>query len=458
MSAQREWDSLFALLGTVDAVHGLYYVLLHFWIDLVGASPSAVRLPSGLAIGAGAAGLYLLVRTRAGRGVAVVAAAVFTVLPRVTQIAIEARSTPFAVALAVWLTLLVMRLVDGRGGRIRWWVYAAGLAAGAYLFLYVILLVPVHAVAVVVERRDRSRRNLPTPPLRPFVLAWAGAAVLAAPIAVLAVLQRGQIAFRGRQPAVTLETVLLMPWFMLATVAFAGWALIAIGVAAAIVHRHDASWHGRRLLLVLGAAWAVIPAGAILLVTTVATPVYTARYLVLTSPAAAIAIAVGVSALPRRWSQGITVALIGVLAVPAIVDQRLPYAKNEGTDWQAVAVIVAQHSEAGDGIVFDENVRPSRRPRLAMHAYPEGFRGLVDLSLVRSYAETDGLWDVTATLSSVEHRLADVERVLVVMRSRRGADADVAVLRGHGFVRSALLTIESSRIAVYERDVDTRRD
>ena len=88
-----------------------------------------------------------------------------------------------------------------------------------------------------------------------------------------------------------------------------------------------------------------------------------------------------------------------------------------------------------------------------MHAYPEGFRGLVDLSLVRSYAETDGLWDVTATLSSVEHRLDDVDRVLVVMRSRRGTDADVAVLRGHGFVRSTLLTIESSRVAVYERDV-----
>ena len=458
MSARRDWESLFALLGTVDAVHGLYYVLLHFWIDLVGASPAAVRLPSGLAIGAGAAGLYLLVRTHAGRGVALVAAAVFTVLPRVTQIAIEARSTPFAVALAVWLTLLVLRLVDGRAGRVWWWVYAGGLAAGAYLFLYVILLVPVHVVVVVVERRDRRRRNLPTPRLRPFVLAWAGSAVLAAPIAVVAVLQRGQIAFRGRQPAVTLETVLLTPWFMLAAVAFAGWALIAIGVAVVVVHRLDPSWRGRARLLVLSAAWAVIPAAALLLVTAVATPVYTARYLVLTAPAAAIAIAVGVSALPWRRSHGIVVVLIGVLALPAIVDQRLPYAKNVGTDWQVVADVVAQHSEAGDGVLFDESVRPSRRPRLAMYTYPEGFHGLVDLTLIRSHDETDGLWDVTAPLSVVDHRLEGIDRVLVVLRSRRGADPDVAVLREHGFVLTALHPIESSGVAVYERDAAGTRD
>ena len=71
------------------------------------------------------------------------------------------------------------------------------------------------------------------------------------------------------------------------------------------------------------------------------------------------------------------------LAVPVYLDQRTPYWKNGGTDWQTVAEVVSELARPGDGIVFDESVRPSRRPRLAMHTYPHGFDGLVDLGLVR---------------------------------------------------------------------------
>jgi hypothetical protein len=38
MSANRDWPSLLGMLGTVDVVHGLYYVALGQWIDLAGAS------------------------------------------------------------------------------------------------------------------------------------------------------------------------------------------------------------------------------------------------------------------------------------------------------------------------------------------------------------------------------------------------------------------------------------
>ena len=32
----RSWPELWRMLGTVDAVHGLYYLLMHAWIDAVG--------------------------------------------------------------------------------------------------------------------------------------------------------------------------------------------------------------------------------------------------------------------------------------------------------------------------------------------------------------------------------------------------------------------------------------
>ena len=157
MSARRDWASLWGMLGNVDAVHGLYYALLHLWIDLVGDSPFAVRLPSGIAVGAASAGVYVLVRRRADRGTAVIAAILFLVLPRVLFVAIEARSMAVATAAATWLTVLLLRLLDAPARRAWWIVYAFGLAAATYLFLFVILLIPVHAVVVLADRRAERR-------------------------------------------------------------------------------------------------------------------------------------------------------------------------------------------------------------------------------------------------------------------------------------------------------------
>ncbi len=466
MSARRDWSSLGGMLGTVDAVHGLYYALLHVWIDLVGASPFAVRLPSGLAVGAASAGLYLLVRRRVDHSLALIAAVLFASMPRVTFLATEARSLAFATAAAVWLTLLLLRLLD-KPARWGWWaLYAVGMATGAYLFLHLALLLGVHAVVVVSELH---RRQTATPssyaegpsaeagaPARRFAIAWMTASALAAPIAVVAVRQREQIAFRERRDELSPESVLVMPWFMFAPLAAAAWALIAYGMVAAAEHRRDEGWAARRRLLVLASAWVVIPTATLLAVTALYTPVFTPRYLALGAPGVAILAAVGVSALPRRWPRTLAItALIG-LAIPAYVDQRTPYAKNGGTDWQAVATVVEVVAEPGDGIIFDEQVRPSRRPRLAMYTYPDAFRGLVDLTLVRPHHETSGLWDVTAPLAAVSDRLGGIERVIVVSRSRHGVDADVAVLRRDGFELVERLTLASDVVTVYERNAKPR--
>ena len=49
MSASRSLPSLFGLLAHIDAVHGLYYLFLHFWIQLFGSGEAVVRLPSAIA-------------------------------------------------------------------------------------------------------------------------------------------------------------------------------------------------------------------------------------------------------------------------------------------------------------------------------------------------------------------------------------------------------------------------
>src|SRR5450432_793283 len=54
-AAQRSTGQLFAMLLHVDAVHGPYYLVMHFVIRLFGISAGALRLPSlnGMGIAAG---------------------------------------------------------------------------------------------------------------------------------------------------------------------------------------------------------------------------------------------------------------------------------------------------------------------------------------------------------------------------------------------------------------------
>ena len=448
MSARRDWSSLWALLGNVDAVHGLYYAFLHVWIDLVGDSPLAVRLPSGIAVGAASAGLYLLVRRRAARSTALIAAAVFTVLPRVTFLAVEARSLPLATAAGVWVTLLLLRLLDERMSRAWWWAYAVGLALAVYLHLYLVLLIPVHAIVVALGlRASGALRGIR---MRRFLLAWAGATLLTAPILVMAVMQREQVDFSRRWRVVTVEGVLVDQWFMLEVLALVASAFIVVSIVLAVGRRDPAS-RGDRQLLLLGGMWIAVPTVALIVVSAIAGLGYTPRYLAFSAPGAAIMIAVAVGSLPRRWMQVVSVGVIAALATPAYVEQRTLYWKNGGTDWPVVAEVVAERTEPGDGIVFDENVRPSRRPRLAMYTYPQGFEELVDLGLVQRHDETDELWDVTAPLGTVAERLTGVDRVVVVSRSAHGVDDDVATLRREGFVVTERVELESDVVTVFER-------
>ena len=156
MSAQRPLPSLFHMVGHIDAVHGLYYLGLHFWIDLFGASPFSTRLPSALAVGAMVAGVVLLVDRLGTRRLAVIAGIVAAVLPRVTSMGTESRSYAIGAALAVWSTWALVRIVTSRhrASRADWVVYGVLAGAGVGVFVYFGLIVGVHALLLLALARD----------------------------------------------------------------------------------------------------------------------------------------------------------------------------------------------------------------------------------------------------------------------------------------------------------------
>ena len=329
MSAQRSLPSLVTELGSVDAVHGTYYALMHVWIDIFGASPLASRFPSALAVGVAAAGIVVLVRRRGGLRLAVLAAAVFAVLPRTTYMGIEARSYALGTACAVWLAALFLRLVERRVTRwASWSGFAVGFAACIYVFLYLVLLaLPFAAVLLWMSRshlRERLRALLHRRPASPMAVAdraiWARwlvasfvGVVLASPLVVVAYSERRQIAFLGRHPDIDAYSFFVTQWFdkdwVLAIVAWAMLlGLIAAGVMALVRRARGPARmlsSQRAMLLALAAAWLALPPLALLAVNAV-TPAYTVRYMSFATPALAVLLAVAIDGAARwggeRWA------------------------------------------------------------------------------------------------------------------------------------------------------------
>ncbi|MFD4960158.1 hypothetical protein [Microbacterium sp. NPDC058389] len=402
LSATRPLDSLLSMLTRVDAVHGAYYLGLHEWVRLFGSGPFAVRLPSALAIGVCAAAVTWLCGRLGGAGrpgsirFAVLAGAVTAVLPRLTYAGEEARGYAFSAALATLLWVVAVELLRrGMPSRRGWAVYAVVLTVGVYVFLYLALL----AVAVgVVLATDRDRRRH----LRHWAVASGAALVAVSPLLVLAQLEKHQIAFLAHRDVVTPNTVLVKMWFGAWPFAVVAGALIVVAAVLWVRARVRRRQEPQLLdLETVALAWLVIPTGALLLASTVIAD-YTPRYGTFAAPAAAILIALGVRRLDGiHWSRrmphtaiaAIAVAAVLVAAAPVWVGQRTAWAKNQ-SDWNDIAATVQGHAQSGDAIVFDDSVRPSRRPRLALDTDPAAFATVDDVLLKTPYADS-ATWHAT---------------------------------------------------------------
>ncbi len=443
MSAQRSLPSLFELVQRVDAVHGLYYLFLHFWIGLFGISEFAVRFPSAIAVGVTAAGIVVLARRFSSNRVALIAGLACIALPRFTYMGLEARAYGPSAAVAVWLTVLLIALVQSRAQRWQYWAGYALLAAfGIWLFLYLALLLVVHGAYLLLDRRSRALR-------RPWAIASASAVFACAPVIVAAIFERDQIAFLSTQP-LSPDGIFVTPWFGTIFVAVIAWALIVLAIVTALRRRS----HRQSRLTLLAALWLIIPA-AILMATTLALlPIYSVRYLSFATPAAALLIGLGVDALGRRYLRWIAIALLVGSIAPTWLFQRGEFAKDGGSDWRQVSEWMSQNASAGDGVYFDASTKPSQRPRLGMHLYPAGYAGLVDVALEAPFDSRPGLWDSVYQLDQTRAALASVHTLWVIDMTdstvQRSSD-QAHTLVGDGFRLTNTTSLHRTTIYEYTR-------
>jgi len=449
MSAERPLRTLLAELGHVDAVHGLYYLGMHFWIRLFGASELSTRLPSALAIGALVAGTVVLGARLVDLRFGILAGVICAVLPRATFMATEARSYAIGTAIAAWVMAYFVGLWRRRElRRWPWLVLGAMIAAASYLFLYLVLLAVVQGAILLVSERGRALR-------RHWVQSVVVTAVGAAPIALLAYAERHQVAFLARRNYANAENVLVNQWFGTPAITIACWALILLGVAVFLVRRRTRSAvaildrrRSDREVLLLGVAWLVVPT-ALVLVSNEISPMYNTRYLSFSTPAAALLVAFGVVALTRilvraassrriRVSAvavlGVAVIALGALAVPDYLRDRGPFAKDGGSDLRQTAEYLASQAKPGDAVVFDQTPKPSRRPEMAYRLYPQQFAAVTVPELMTPYYRRATIWDRMAPLASIRSELAAAPSVWAIELPTAGeVPNDIRDLTSHGY-------------------------
>ncbi|OKI06214.1 hypothetical protein A6A06_37565 [Streptomyces sp. CB02923] len=413
--ARRSWPQMRELLGQVDAVHGLHYVLMH----LVGQANGGLneftaRVPSAVAVAVAAAGLGWLGRLLGGPRLGLYAGLLLAVLPTASRYAQEARSFAFVMAVAVLATGVLVKILSGRS-RGRWLVaYAVLIALLGWFNLLGLMLLAAHAVTVALLRPGRRVvvRLLPS-------LAAGLAAV--APLLILASAQSSAV---GEAAPVTAGTPFnYFTWLLTpgqGTLPTALKLLLTLTALAAltllVVRRRKAP----PLALAVGVPWLVVPPW-LLMAVSLGHPLFAYRYLLFCLPALALLLALAATVVPPYQQ----LLLVLLTAVP-IAASHLSIRQEDSRPWDTRAVIrtLRIHDAPGDAVLFS-----GARCGLIATAFKEAFTGRPDLGTAQTAATLGALDNLPTDPARLQQRLAHAPRVWHITCNHLSSGARQAATR-----------------------------
>ncbi|WP_198167612.1 glycosyltransferase family 39 protein [Microbispora sp. ATCC PTA-5024] len=425
--AGRSLPELWRTLGHVDAVHGLYYLLVHPLLGLGGGSIPAevlIRLPSVAGTAAAACGVAALGRRLGSPATGLAAGLVYATAPVVGYYAQEGRSYALVTAAVVLATFLLVRAADRPDRAGRWAAYAAAVALACLLNLFAALALAAHGVTLVAGRVGART-------LARWACACAAALLAVLPVARVSFGQRAQVAWLERpgwpevEALVTRFTGTGLPLAVTALLSVLAVLTVFTARRPATREAEDAE-RGPALTLPLVAAPLALLPPAVLLAVSQVHPFYQERYVLyavagLAPLAGAGVVAAARLARPLAARLGIAAALLALLVVPALpVQQQVRRVDSRTDDPAAAARIVAAGARPGDAVLFLPSVR-----RLVAEAYPDAFRRTRDAALRVSGAASGTLAGRELPPERIEASLADAPRVWVVSRSHP-RDADLS--------------------------------
>jgi mannosyltransferase len=406
------------LLDHQDAVHGLYYLLMHGWVA-VGSSPEALRVPSVLAMTAAVALVAVLTRRLTGSGWAgLFAGLVMALTPMISFYAQTARSYAMVLACVVAATLVLVRALSaeaaGAGGQraTRWWLaYGALVAAAGYLNEMSLLMLAAHAVTVVAARYGRQ-----------VVWHWAVtaavSAVLVAPLVLISIREDGAVTWIPR-PGLDALRILFHDYFGAATgiaVLLLACAVIAVLPAAG----GPAWWRGGVSLPSVAGPLLVAPGLLLLGESLVARPLYVDRYVLYAEAGAAMLAGAGMwrtgQWLSRRsagrpallWLPGLVIC-VAALALQLAPQQRIRTPASRLFNFGGPSQYVGANAHPGDGVLFFGNL--FRKARLG---YPQDYTKTADFGMAESPQQTGTFRGRDKQFPAVHPLMLGYQRIWVI--------------------------------------------
>lgn len=349
-AATLSLDDLRRLVVDLDAAKALYYLLMHFWVEIFGSSEMSMRFPSALFVGLAAAMVTLVGRRIFDPRVGLVAGVLLTLVPSVSYYGQEARPYAMTLLAGVAATWLLLRAVE-RPSILRWIGYAFSLVWLGSSNLVALLLVPAH---LALGFESLSRRAHPQRPgwWRRLTAAWLMSVLLAtallAPLIVVSSSQAGQLAW---VPDPNPQRILQFASGVFSSAAVAGFFVATGALALAVMTTRPQ----RIATAVAFFLWTLVPPVAACL-TFGELRLFFPRYFLFTVPGWVLLVAYLVAeSLPRRRELlagllAVTSALV-YLGLPAHIDIR---ERGLGRDaaFREAAGYIAARAERGDGIVF----------------------------------------------------------------------------------------------------------
>jgi mannosyltransferase len=395
------------LVRHVDAVHGLYYLVMHGWMA-VGTSPAVMRIPSVIAMAIAAGLTAVLGRRLTGSGWAgLFAGLIMAATPSIGYYAQTARSYAMVLAsvLAATLALLHALAAEKAGARrlaIRWWLaYAALVTLCGYLNEMALLVLAAHAVTVLLARYGIGT-------VRRWAVAAVCGAALVLPLLALSDRQQAAVNWIGRPGLASVRT-LFRDYFGPGTAASAilvACAVIAVlpplatwrratraGVARGGAATDDpgsrppAAWaSGRVTIQSVAIPLLLVPGSLLLLESVIARPLYVDRYVLYGEAGAALLAGAGAYRLGRWLAGGDRRRLLiwvpgAAVCVLALVLQLGPQhfirtPESREFDFGGPSRYVAARAQQGDGVLYFGTLF-----RKAQLGYPADFRKVTDLAV-----------------------------------------------------------------------------
>ena len=410
------------LLEHTDIYHGFYYVLMHPWVTVFGTTPSAIRVPSVIAMTV-AAGLtvHVVRRLTGSTWAGVFAGLVMALTPEMSFYAQTAREYATIVAVVLCATLALMRAIEaelaGQADRRRWILYGALITLCGYLNELTLMVLAAHLATVLLARPGKQV-------FKRWFITGAIGAFLVLPVVIGSIHQDSAASWITR-PSVHDLGILFHDYF--GSVSWVAACLFLCAVAAVLPDGHPPWWRRSGFSLPsVGAPLLVLPAGLLIVESVVGHPLYVDRYVLYGEAGAAMLAGAGLYRIGRwladraggRVDQRAVIAATGIIAcVGVLVFQLTPQHRartplTRQFDYGDPAFYIGAHARPGDGVLFFNSFY-----RKAELGYPQQFRDTADFAMSVSPQKSGTLNGFDKPFSVVGPLMLTYQRIWVVGRA-----------------------------------------